>query len=171
MKLRTITQLAGTALLSLSLSMPLNAQSTDVAFGGLNHDTSQQVEILSDSFSIDQKTGTAEFVGNVVVGQGNMRMSAAKILVEYKTKNGESTGQIERMHATGGVTLVSGSEAAEAQTAVYSIDAGSILMEGAVILTQGASALSGQKLTINLRTGSARIEGRVKTIFQTGGSE
>jgi len=39
------------------------------------------------------------------------------------------------------------------------------------LITQGENALSGQKITINLSDGSAKVEGRVKTIFQTGASE
>ena len=48
--------------------------------------------------------------------------------------------------------------------------AGNVLMEGNVILTQGQNALSGQKLRIDLNAGTAQIEGRVQTIFQTGGN-
>ncbi len=160
--------IVGTMLLAAAT---VAAQTASVPFGGVSHDTKQPVEIVSDSFSLDQSGGTAEFVGNVVVGQGDMRLSARKIVVEYAATEGDATGRIDRMVATGGVTLVSGSEAAESQSAIYSIDDGKIVMTGNVILTQGANALSGQKITINLKTGAAAIEGRVKTIFQTGGSQ
>ena len=66
--------------------------------------------------------------------------------------------------------MVNGAEAAEAAKAVYTVSAGNIVMTGDVILTQGVNALSGQKLTADLNTGSGRMEGRVKTIFQTGGN-
>mmetsp|Transcript_17998 Transcript_17998/g.27439 ORF Transcript_17998/g.27439 Transcript_17998/m.27439 type:complete len:96 (+) Transcript_17998:3528-3815(+) len=93
-----------------------------------------------------------------------MRLAAAKVEVTYR-----SDGQgIERLVATGGVTLVSGPDAAEAQRAEYSIDSGVIVMTGDVLLTQGQSALTAERMTVNLNDGTARMQGRVKTILQTG---
>lgn len=146
------------------------AQGASVAFGGLKHDASQPVEITADELTVDQATGSAVFAGNVVAGQGEMRLSAARVQVAYATENGQATGRIDQLVATGGVTLVNGAEAAEAQRAVYTVSAGEIVMTGDVILTQGVNALSGEKLTVDLNTGSGRMEGRVKTIFQTGGN-
>lgn len=146
------------------------AQGASVAFGGLKHDASQPVEITADELTVDQATGSAVFVGNVVAGQGEMRLSAARVQVHYATENGQATGRIDRLVATGSVTLVNGAEAAEAAQAVYTVSAGEIVMTGDVILTQGINALSGEKLTVDLNTGSGRMEGRVKTIFQTGGN-
>ena len=147
------------------------AQSTIVPFGQSGHDTKQAVEIVSDSFTVNQNQGTAEFAGNVVVGQGDMRLAAGNIQVEYAAEGSDSAQQIGRLIASGGVTLVSGGQAAEAETAIYSIRDGNIVLEGNVLITQGENALSGQKITINLSDGSAKVEGRVKTIFQTGASE
>jgi lipopolysaccharide export system protein LptA len=75
---------------------------------------------------------------------------------------------ISRMIGSGGVTLVSGPDAAEARDADYDIDAGTIIMTGDVLLTQGASALTSDKMVVNLNDGTARMTGRVKTILQTG---
>ncbi len=149
----------------------LLAQKVSVPFGSVQHDTKLPVEIVSDSFTISQSRGSAAFVGNVVVSQGDLRISAGKISVEYTQKDGKPTGDIGRLIASGSVTLVSGTEAAEAQTATYSITEGLIIMEGNVLLTQGENALSGQIITIDLKDGSAKVEGRVKTIFNTGVSQ
>lgn len=147
------------------------AQTTEVSFGKNGHDTSQPVEIVADSFSISQNRGNAEFTGNVVVGQGDMRLSADLIKVVYEVVDGQQTGRIENMLARGKVTLVAGEQAAEADEAVYNVDRGNIVMSGNVLFTQGQNALSGGKMTINLADGAARFEGRVRTIFQTGGSQ
>ena len=92
---------------------------------------------------------SASFTGNVIVGQGEMRLSAQKLLVIYKSEGG-----IERLEASGGVTLVSGPDAAEADRADYSIDTGIVVMTGNVLLTQGNNALTSQKMTVNLVDGS-----------------
>lgn len=143
------------------------AQGTQITFGGLKHDTSQPVEMASDMLQINQADGSAVFTGNVVIGQGTMRLSAGRVVVVYAT--GGTTRRISKMHATGGVVLVNGAEAAEASEAVYSIDDGNIVMTGNVILTQGQSALSSNRMVVNLKTGQATLEGRVKTILQTSG--
>ena len=151
-------------LLLLGLAAPVVAQGTSVAFGTIRQDTDQPVEVTADNLSVDQETGTAIFEGNVLIGQGEMRLSAARVKVVYR-----SGGQgIQRLEATGGVTLVSGPDAAEAQRADYDIDNGTIVMTGDVLLAQGPSALSADKMSVRLSDGTAQMSGRVKTILQTG---
>jgi len=142
-----------------------------VPFGSVKHDIKQQIEIVSDSFTLSQNRGSAVFDGNVVVGQGDIRMSASKIIVEYAQTDGKPNGKIGRMIASGGVTLVSGAEAVEAQKAVYSPATGTIVMEGKVLLTTGDTTLAGEKIIIDLKDGSAKVEGRVKTIFKASPSK
>lgn len=155
------------ALVLALLSTTLLAQGANVAFGTIAQDTSLPVEVTSEELSVDQTTGTAIFAGNVVIGQGEMRLSAQKVLVVYSAdRNG-----IARLEATGGVTLVSGPDAAEAERAEYSIDEGTIVMRGDVLLAQGASALSADTMTIRLRDGTAQMLGNVRTRLQTGGDD
>jgi lipopolysaccharide export system protein LptA len=162
---------AAAALVLFLVSGAVFAQGASVAFGGLKHDASLPVEITADELTVDQATGSAVFIGNVVAGQGEMRLSANRVQVQYATENGQATGRIDQLIATGSVTLVNGAEAAEAERAVYSVKGAEIVMTGNVILTQGVNALSGEKLTVDLKTGSGRMEGRVRTIFQTGGNK
>ena len=159
------------ALVLLGSALIASSQTTSLAFGAKSHDTKQPVEIVSDDFSLNQTEGLAEFTGHVVVGQGDMRISADKINAEFTpAKEGEKS-EITKMVATGHVTLVSGTQAAEAQTAIYLIKEGTIKMAGNVLVTQGENTLSGKKMTIHLKDGSAEIEGRVKTVFQAGGTK
>lgn len=170
MKMRILTRFAMVLAVTATGSASF-AQSTIVPFGQDGYDTALPVEIVSDSFTVNQANGTAEFAGNVVVGQGDMRLSAGKIQVEYGSAADGAAGKIGRLIASGGVTLVVGGQAAEAETAIYSIKDGNIVLSGNVLITQGENALAGQKITINLEDGSARVEGRVKTIFKAGATE
>lgn len=152
--------------LSLALAfclLPLvaGAQGATVAFGGLKQDPTLPVEISADQLAVSQADGTAVFTGNVLVGQGEMRLTAAEVRVEYAA-DGKA---IARLHASGGVTLASATEAAEAREALYTIDSGNVVMTGDVLLTQGKSAISGQKLVIDLKSGTGVMEGRVQTVF------
>jgi lipopolysaccharide export system protein LptA len=153
-----------TALFAALLSTGAMAQGASVAFGTIAQDTSLPVEVTSDDLSVDQQTGTAIFTGNVVIGQGDMRLSASRVMVVYRA----SAEGIAKMEATGGVTLVSGNDAAEAERADYSIDEGTIVMSGSVLLAQGASALTADTMTIRLRDGTAQMSGNVRTRLQTG---
>jgi lipopolysaccharide export system protein LptA len=132
-----------------------------VAFGSLKGDPTQPVEVTSDRLQVNQSDGSALFSGDVLVVQGAMRLTAAEVQVEY----GADGKRIERLLASGGVTLANGGEAAESDEATYTIDTGTVVMTGDVLLTQGGSALSGRQLTVDLNTGTGVMEGRVKTVF------
>ncbi len=143
------------------------AQGTGVALGGFGYDEALPVEITADSLDVNQTDGSATFEGNVVIGQGEMRLSAAKVVVEYG-EDAEGNTEIKRLIATGGVTLVSADEAAEANSATYSVTDATISLTGSVLVTQGPTAMSGDAMVINLETGNGTIEGNVRTLLNTG---
>ena len=132
-----------------------------MAFGTAPTDTSLPVEVTADSLNVNQADGSAEFTGEVLVIQGAMRMTAARVFVVYDNE----LSRIARLEASGGVVLVNGPDAAESDRAEYSIDSGVIVMTGSVLLTQGPSVLSSNRMVVNLTTGTAEMAGRVKTIL------
>ena len=135
-----------------------------IAFGGLKTDTTQPVQITSDQLAVNQADGTAIFTGNVVIMQGTMKLQATKVQVNYSADQ----RAIRNLHAEGGVTLTTGTDAATSDSADYMPDTGELILQGSVILTQGPAALSGQKLILNLESGLGTITGRVTTIFTPG---
>lgn len=148
-------------LVVVGLGESVSAQGTKVGFGTVQPDPDAPVEVTADALDVDQDTGEAVFEGNVLVSQGLMRLSAPRLLVVYKEEGG-----IQRLEATGGgVTLVSGEDAAEADRADYTIDDGLVVMTGNVLLTQGPNVLTAQRMTVNLVSGTAQMSGRVKTIL------
>lgn len=153
------------AALLIGLALPAAAQAP-IAFGGVKADTSAPVEVAADALSVDQTTGRATFSGNVEISQGDMRLSASTVMVDYA---GDDRRRIRALEAEGGVTLVSGPDAAEAARASYDVEAGRITMTGDVLITQGANVLSGQTVVVDLATGSAQVEGRVRSILQPAG--
>jgi lipopolysaccharide export system protein LptA len=146
-------------LFSLLTTLPVAALAQQSAFGTGSVDPKAPVEVESDELRVSEADGTAEFLGNVVIIQGEMRLAAPRVLVVYD----DAGERISRMEATGGVTLVSGEDAAEAQRADYDIDGGQVVMQGDVLLLQGTSTLAGQRMVVNLVTGNAQMEGRVRT--------
>lgn len=163
--------LLSTLAIWLCLSMTGHAQGTSVPFGGIKHDSSLPWEITADNLDIDQNGGTAVFAGNVQLGQGSLRMTAAKVDVVYGKAGTSAQGTISSATAQGDVMLTNGGEVAEAKRAVYNVASGNIEMTGDVILTQGENALAGEKLIIDLDSGQANMSGRVRAIFQPGGNQ
>ena len=142
------------------------AQGAQIAFGNLQDNSELPVEVKSDNLDVDQADGTAVFTGDVVIGQGDMRLSAERVRIVYL----EDESGIERLSASGGVTLVSGEDAAEAARADYNIETGIIEMRGDVLLLQGENAVSGDRMTVDTASGTARMSGRVKTVLQPEGA-
>jgi lipopolysaccharide export system protein LptA len=142
------------------------AAQTNVALGGLTVDTTAAIEVTADSLNVDQDTATAVFSGGVVIGQGDLRLTAGEVTVVY----GDDTTEIAKLIATGGVTFVTATEAAEAQEADYDIVTGLLTLTGDVLLTQGASAISAERMRINVTDGTATMDGRVRTVLQQGGN-
>ena len=137
-----------------------------MAFGSVKADPTLPVEVTSESLNVNQEDGSAEFLGNVIVIQGEMRLTAERVLVIYN----QDRSAIDRLEATENVVLVSPPDAAEGDRAEYTIDTGVIRMNGNVLLTQGPSVISGDQMIANLTSGTATMSGRVKTILQQGGN-
>lgn len=153
------------ALIALVFAVPATAQ-TNINLGGIAADPSAPVEVTADNLNVDQDTGSAVFSGNVVIGQGDLRLSAPSVQVTYAADSGDIT----RLQATGGVTFTTATEAAEAQSADYNLASGLLTLNGDVLLTQGQSALSADSMVLDLNAGTAQMNGRVRTVFQQDGN-
>lgn len=151
--------------LGASLALPLAAQEAQLAFKGLKSGAGQPVEVTADVLEVSQKEGEARFKGHVIVTQGQLKLSSDDLLVTY-VKGDQS--KVDTLHATGNVLMSTPSEAAKASEALYTLTSGNLVMMGDVLLTQGQSVISGQKLSVDLNSGTGRMEGRVKTVLQTG---
>ncbi len=139
-------------------------------FGGFKHDSSAPIEIVADALEVRQAENLAIFSGEVVAGQGTLRLTADLLTVTYAAEEGDAdTGAIQNMRADGNVFLSNGAETAQGAWAEYDVASGMIRMGGNVVLTQGGNAISGATLVIDLDAGTGRIEGgaggRVKSVF------
>lgn len=158
-----IVGLFGTAL--TVMTTPLASAQATIGFGGDGHDSSLPVEVTSDTLRIDQDTGQATFVGNVLVVQGNLRMNAAQVEVKYT--DDQVDREISEVVATGDVLITQGDDAAEGSLAVYDVATGSLTMTGDVLVTQGSTLIAGEQLVVDMETGDGTMEGRVRTTFDT----
>lgn len=161
MFLRALAPLA----LVLLLAGGAAAQTSDIGFGRGDFDNSAPVEVAADNLEIDQATGRATLTGNVVIAQGDLRLSARLVTVDYAT-DAAGERRIERLNAQGDVLIVAGEDAAEGQEAIYTLGSSDILLTGDVVVTQAGNTLAGDRLSVNLASGAGTVSGRVRTTLQ-----
>ena len=143
----------------LLLSPKVFAQNASLSLSGANHDITLPVEITANNLSINQSSNSAIFEGTAYVGQGSLRLSADKIVVNYN----QDTGKVTSVEATGKVIFTNGEDIAEAESAIYKIDSGLLSMSGNVLLVQGKSTISGNYLDMDILKNIANLSGNVKT--------
>lgn len=147
------------------IAAPASAQ-VNIGFGGVAYNDRQPVEITSDSLTVDQGTGEAVFSGNVIVVQGDLRMSAGAVRVVYTT--GETRQDVREVIATGGVLVTRGADAAEGAQALYDVASARLTLSGNVLVTQGPTAIAGDRMVVDMRTGNGSVDGRVRTVLGGG---
>jgi lipopolysaccharide export system protein LptA len=153
------------ALLLLGLPGPALAQDgAQVGFGSGAFDRSAPVDVAADKLEIDQEAGRAVLTDNVIIVQGDMRLSADLVIIDYAEVDGAQ--QIEQIDARGDVLLIAGEDAAEGETALYVLGTSDVRMTGDVVVTQAGNTVSGDEMTLNLATGAGVVTGRVRTTLQ-----
>ena len=118
--------------------------------------------MTADKLTVSQSDGSAQFEGNVIIAQGVIRLAASLVTVTYL-----EAGGIDRLNASGGVTLVTQTESAKAETAEYDLTNRQLVMRGEVVLIQGQNAISADSMNIDLASGAAVMEGRVRTVLSS----
>lgn len=151
---------------SLALAGTALAQGAQIRLGQSLNLSERELEVTAEMLEVDQTSGASMFSGNVLVLQGEMRIAAERLRIEYSPATEGERQRIDRLVAEGGVTMVTPAEAVEGQSAVYSLSDQTLEMQGDVVLVQGANVLSGQRLRVDLRNGTGHISGQVRTIIQ-----
>jgi lipopolysaccharide export system protein LptA len=121
------------------------------------HDSKAPVNYAADRIELQDKQNRVVLSGNVDITQAELQMRAARTTVAYTDAG---TLQIQRIDATGGVTITRGNEKASGDAAVYDFNRKIITMVGAVALRRGSDTLNGGRLVIDLTTGLSNIDGR-----------
>ncbi|TMJ20338.1 MAG: OstA family protein [Alphaproteobacteria bacterium] len=141
------------ALIPLLAVAPALGQSGSALKG---HDSAAPVDVGADRIEVQDRANRAIFSGNVQARQGNMTLSSSRLTVVYA--NGDDV-QIQRLEATGGVTLRTPTETARSQYAIYDLPRGIVTMIGGVNLDQGSNHVQGGRLVLDLDTHRAVLDG------------
>ncbi|MEO8618189.1 MAG: LptA/OstA family protein [Sphingomicrobium sp.] len=149
---------------ALTLGGTATAQEGVSALKG--HDSRAPIDLSADHAEAQDRADRAIFAGNVVVRQSGLTLRTARLTIAYASNDGID---INRIDASGGVTVTSASETARGNFATYDLDKGLITMVGDVRLDRGGSNLNGGRLVIDLNTGRATMDGGLRGVNQTGG--
>ena len=144
--------LAVSAAAALAALSPALGQSSSLK----GHNSDAPVDVAADRIEVQDRADRAIFSGRVEVRQGNLQLSTARLTVAYASAGGI---EINRLEASGGVTLRSPSETARGQFAIYDTARRLVTMIGGVVLTRGDSNVRGGRLVLDLDSGRAVMDG------------
>ena len=122
-----------------------------------NHNSNAPVDFAAGSIEVQDRADRVVLAGNVVVNQAGLTVRAPRMTVAYNRAGGTS---VNRLDATGGVTVTKGDEQASGNVAIYDLDRRLITMVGNVKLRQQGNNLSGGRLVIDLNSGRATVDGK-----------
>ncbi len=136
-----------------------------------------QTTISADKLITDNNTKSAEFIGNVKAAQGETVITADRLKIFYiadKKKDQRVTGQeaIQKIIATGTVTIRFGEVVAKTRRAVYTKQTRTIVLTGANSwIGDGKNSVAGSTITLYMDdkriSASSGKSQRVEAVFQT----
>lgn len=122
-----------------------------------NHDSNAPVDFAADRIEVQDRSDRVVIAGSVRVTQAGLTLTAARMTVAYARAGGV---QVNRIDASGGVTVTKGGESARGNVAIYDLNRRLITLVGDVRLNQGANRLNGGRLVIDLASGRSTIDGQ-----------
>jgi lipopolysaccharide export system protein LptA len=137
---------AGLGLMTVS-----NAQ----AIGGFS--SNAPVNYAADRIELQDRQNRVVLSGNVDIRQADLHLRAGRTTVAYSDGGGLA---IQRIDATGGVTVTRGGESASGSVGIYDFNRRIITLAGNVALRRGSDTLNGGRLVIDLNTGVSSVDGR-----------
>ena len=126
------------------------------ASGRSGFNSNAPVDVEADRIEVQDRADRAIFSGNVIARQGNMTMNAARLTVAYTDTSGVD---VQRLEASGGVTLRTPSETARGNFAIYDVNRRIVTLTGGVNLTQGQNRVQGGRLVLDLNSHRAVMDG------------
>lgn len=149
---------AGSALASLpSAAAPPAAKRGTCPQSALKgHNSDAPVDWDAQRIEVQDQQGKAILTGNVVAKQGDMTLTASRLVAAYSKR---PSTHVDRLDASGGVVIRGPGETARGAFGIYDLNQKIITMVGAVTLTRCDATVSGGRLVYDLNSGRAVMDG------------
>lgn len=121
------------------------------------HNSDAPVSYSADRMELQDRQDRVVLAGNVRISQGGLQLTAERTTVAF-TDAGSL--KIQRIDATGGVSVTRGDESARGDVAIYDFNRRVITLAGNVALRRGGDTLNGGRLVIDLVSGVSSVDGR-----------
>lgn len=164
----TLRQAAIAAALSLAAPAAAAQLSSD---GG-------PIRVSADNSSVFERERRVLVIGNVDIIQGDARLRADKVTLNYAGRQTGATGgvgggfgDIEKMIANGNVYYVTPDLKATGKVGTYDAETETITLTGEVVLVRGEDVARGERLVIDVVEGRSTLrggEGRVQMLIIPG---
>ncbi|MBV7265382.1 OstA family protein [Erythrobacter sp. WH131] len=145
--------MAGGFALTAAIAGDIGLQAQGIA----SHNTNAPVTYDAGSIELQDRQNRVTLSGGVIVTQAGLTVRSNRMLVNF-TDDGSL--DIQRITATGGVTVTRGNERATGGVAIYDFNRRIITMAGDVSLRRGSDTLNGGRLVIDLQSGVSSVDGR-----------
>ena len=141
----------------------------------------EPIQIVADELISYNQEKYAEFIGNVIVTQGEFRIASDKLRIYYRgelletDKKGSEEDVIKKIIATGNVKITSEQYQANADKAEYDTTTMIVVLSGKNSkVISGKNSISGSVIRLNQKSGQVKVEGsptkRIKAEFFTKGN-
>ena len=132
----------------------LDQKSFDNSFGKL------PTNVIADTLSFNPKSRVFAYQGNVVVTQGDMKLTSKTLEGNYS-----ETNQLQKLIARGDVLITKQDIKASGQTATYDAIAGIVILTDNPQLAQNQSILTADRIKIFINENRSQAEGDVRVTF------
>lgn len=130
-----------------------------------NHNSSAPVDFDAGAIELQDRADRVILTGGVTATQAGLTLRASRVTAAYSSNGGID---VNRLDATGGVTITKDNLRATSDAAIYDLNANLITLLGNVRLTQGANRLNGARIVIDLNAGRSTITGSASKPGTTG---
>lgn len=121
-----------------------------------NHDSNAPVDFSAGSLELQDRADRVVLSGGVTATQAGLTLQANRVTAAYSSNGGID---VNRLDATGGVTITKDDLRATSSSAIYDLDSSLITLLGNVRLVQGNNRLNGGRVVIDLNSGRSTING------------
>jgi len=121
-----------------------------------NHNSNAPVDFSAASMELQDRADRVVLSGGVTAVQAGLTLKASRVTAAYSSNGGVD---VNRLDATGDVTVTKDDLRATSSSAIYDLDSSLITLIGNVNLVQGSNRLTGGRLVIDLNSGRSTING------------